>query len=214
MRHVIALDQGTTSSRAIVFDEEGRAVAAAQREFRQIFPQPGWVEHDPKEIFATQRETARQAAAQSGLSLKDLMGIGITNQRETTIVWDRQSGEPIHNAIVWQDRRTAGLCERLRQEGLEPLFRERTGLLLDPYFSGTKIEWLLQNTGGKADGALFGTIDPLPFRFLASLPRHPVSYAAIFAEKGAGMQRILTGIQPSGFWLAMKAWQACRCCMG
>ena len=114
MRYVLALDQGTTSSRAILFDEQGRPVSVAQREFRQIFPQPGWVEHDPKEIFQTQREVAREAVRKAGVPLKDLMAVGITNQRETTIVWDRQSGEPIHNAIVWQDRRTAPQCAELK----------------------------------------------------------------------------------------------------
>ena len=162
MKYVLALDQGTTSSRAIVFDAEGRGVATAQREFRQVFPQPGWVEHDPREILATQRETARQALSQSGISLKDLMGIGITNQRETTIVWDRQTGEPIHNAIVWQDRRTADLCSRLKAD--EKLIQERTGLVVDPYFSGTKIAWLLDNVPGARTRAergelAFGTVD-------------------------------------------------------
>ncbi|HJV11382.1 MAG TPA: FGGY family carbohydrate kinase, partial [Burkholderiales bacterium] len=141
MRYVLALDQGTTSSRAILFDEEARAVASAQREFRQIFPQPGWVEHDPKEIFTTQRETAREAVRD--VDLKSVMAVGITNQRETTIIWDRQTGEPIHNAIVWQDRRTAPLCAALKEAGAERLIRERTGLVIDPYFSGTKIAWLL-----------------------------------------------------------------------
>ncbi|MDF3009437.1 MAG: glpK, partial [Burkholderiales bacterium] len=164
MKYVLALDQGTTSSRAIVFDAEGRPIATAQREFRQIFPQPGWVEHDPKEILATQRETARHAVSQSGTALKDLMAMGITNQRETTIVWDRQSGEPIHNAIVWQDRRTSELCNRLKADGAEPLVRERTGLVIDPYFSGTKIAWLLDEIPGarlRAErGELaFGTVD-------------------------------------------------------
>src|SRR5690349_19113768 len=121
MKYVLALDQGTTSSRAILFNEEGAPVAAAQREFRQIFPQPGWVEHDPKEILATQRETARRAMRESGVSLKDVMGIGITNQRETTIVWDRQTGEPLCNAIVWQDRRTADRCQELKDVGAESL---------------------------------------------------------------------------------------------
>ncbi len=164
MRYVLALDQGTTSSRAILFDEEGRAVNAAQREFRQIFPQPGWVEHDPKEILSSQRETARQAVRQSGIALKDLMAAGITNQRETTIVWDRQTGEPIHNAIVWQDRRTAPLCAELKAVGAESLVRERTGLVIDPYFSGTKIAWLLDNVAGARRRAelgelAFGTVD-------------------------------------------------------
>src|SRR5581483_10342795 len=139
MRHILALDQGTTSSRAIVFDEEGRAVASAQREFQQHYPQPGWVEHDPREIYRTQRETAREAVRNSNVPLKQLMALGITNQRETTLLWDRQSGEPLHNAIVWQDRRTAPLCEELRAVGAESLVRERTGLVIDPYFSGTKL---------------------------------------------------------------------------
>ena len=164
MRTILALDQGTTSSRAILFDEEGRPVSTAQREFRQIFPQPGWVEHDPKEIFSTQRETARQAVSQSGIPLKSLMAVGITNQRETTIVWDRQSGEPIANAIVWQDRRTAPQCAELKQIGAEGLVRERTGLVIDPYFSGTKIAWLLDNVPGARKRAelgelAFGTVD-------------------------------------------------------
>ena len=162
MRYVLALDQGTTSSRAILFDEEARAVASAQREFRQIFPQPGWVEHDPKEIFTTQRETAREAVR--NVDLKSVMAVGITNQRETTIVWDRQTGEPIHNAIVWQDRRTAPLCVALKHAGAERLIRERTGLVIDPYFSGTKIAWLLDNVPGARARAergelAFGTVD-------------------------------------------------------
>ena len=162
MKYVLALDQGTTSSRAIVFNEQGALVSVAQREFRQIFPQPGWVEHDAKEIFRTQRETAREAAAH--ISLKDLMAVGITNQRETTIIWDRQTGEPIHNAIVWQDRRTAPQCAELKKIGAESLVRERTGLVIDPYFSGTKIAWILDNVAGarlRAErGELaFGTVD-------------------------------------------------------
>jgi glycerol kinase len=162
MRYVLALDQGTTSSRAILFDEEARAVASAQREFRQIFPQPGWVEHDPKEIFTTQRDTAREAAR--NVDLKSVMALGITNQRETTIIWDRQTGEPIHNAIVWQDRRTAPLCAELKAAGAENLIRERTGLVIDPYFSGTKIAWLLDHVPGARARAergelAFGTVD-------------------------------------------------------
>ena len=162
MRYVLALDQGTTISRAILFDEEGRPVSLAQREFRQIFPQPGWVEHDPKEIFQTQRETAREAVR--GVAMKDVMALGITNQRETTIIWDRQTGEPIHNAIVWQDRRTAPLCAELKEVGAESLIRERTGLVIDPYFSGTKIAWLLDHVPGARIRAergelAFGTVD-------------------------------------------------------
>src|SRR3954468_23199386 len=164
MRYVLALDQGTTSSRAIVFDEEGRAVASAQREFEQHYPQPGWVEHDPQEIYRTQRETAREAVRKANVPLKRLMAVGITNQRETTLLWDRQSGEPLHKAIVWQDRRTAAMCEELRAVGAESLVREKTGLVLDPYFSGTKIAWLLDNVPGARARAergelAFGTVD-------------------------------------------------------
>ncbi len=162
MRYVLALDQGTTSSRAILFDREGGAAALGQREFRQIFPQPGWVEHDPREILATQREVARQAL--HGVPAREVMAIGITNQRETTIVWDRQSGEPIHNAIVWQDRRTTGLCARLNSDGADAHIREKTGLVIDPYFSGTKIAWLLDQIPGARARAergelAFGTVD-------------------------------------------------------
>ena len=164
MRYVLALDQGTTSSRAILFDENGRLVEAAQREFRQIFPQPGWVEHDAREIFETQRDTAREVLRKTEVALKDVMGIGITNQRETTIIWDRQTGEPIHNAIVWQDRRTAPQCAELKKMGADSLVRERTGLVIDPYFSGTKIGWLLDNVRGARARAergelAFGTVD-------------------------------------------------------
>jgi glycerol kinase len=164
VKYILALDQGTTSSRAIVFDEAGGPVAVGQREFRQIFPQAGWVEHDPREIFATQRDVAREAIGKSGVAAKDVMAIGIANQRETTIVWDRQSGEPIANAIVWQDRRTAELCNDLKEVGAESLIRERTGLVVDPYFSGTKIAWLLDEVPGARGRAergelAFGTVD-------------------------------------------------------
>jgi glycerol kinase len=162
MPHVLALDQGTTSSRAIVFDESGAQVATAQREFRQIFPRPGWVEHDPQEIWESQLAVAREALERAGLAARDLAALGITNQRETVVVWDRETGEPVANAIVWQDRRTAGLCDRLKSEGREPLFRERTGLVLDPYFSGTKLAWLLENVPGlreRAGRLAFGTVD-------------------------------------------------------
>jgi len=164
VKYVLALDQGTTSSRAILFDEAGGPVAVGQREFRQIFPRAGWVEHDPREIFATQRDVARDALRKSGISTKDLLAVGITNQRETTIVWDRQTGEPIANAIVWQDRRTAELCKDLREVGAESLIRERTGLVIDPYFSGTKLAWLLDEVPGARERAArgelaFGTVD-------------------------------------------------------
>ncbi|HYR33074.1 MAG TPA: FGGY family carbohydrate kinase, partial [Burkholderiales bacterium] len=163
MRYVLALDQGTTSSRAILFDEHGAPVAMAQREFRQIYPQPGWVEHDPKEIFRTQREVAREVVQKTNV-LKDIMAVGITNQRETTLLWDRQSGEPLHNAIVWQDRRTAPMCAELKRVGAESLVAERTGLVIDPYFSGTKLAWLLDEIPGARGRAergelAFGTVD-------------------------------------------------------
>ncbi|HUK05058.1 MAG TPA: glycerol kinase GlpK [Burkholderiales bacterium] len=164
MRHVIALDQGTTSSRAIIFDEGGRPVASAQQEFRQIYPRPGWVEHDPEEIWRTQREVAREALRNSGLKPEDLVACGIANQRETTVVWDRQTGKPVYNAIVWQDRRTAPLCTELKEVGAESLVQERTGLVLDPYFSGTKLAWILDQVPGARKRAelgelAFGTID-------------------------------------------------------
>ena len=160
---VLALDQGTSSSRAILFDHAGAPVATAQRPFRQIYPQPGWVEHNPEEIWQTQLATARQVLAQAKAAPENVAAIGITNQRETTIIWDRQ-GQPVANAIVWQDRRTTPLCDELRHRGLEPLFRQRTGLLLDPYFSGTKIKWILDNVAdarrrAEAGDLMFGTVD-------------------------------------------------------
>lgn len=162
--HLLAFDQGTSSSRSIVFDRSGRIVASAQREFRQIYPQPGWVEHDPIELWTTQLTTAREAMASAGLAARDIAAIGITNQRETTVVWNRHTGVPIHHAIVWQDRRTAATCSELRQRGLEALFRQRTGLLLDPYFSGTKLKWILDEIPGARIAAergelAFGTVD-------------------------------------------------------
>jgi len=138
MKYILALDPGTPSSRAILFDQDGGAVAMGQREFRQDFPQPGWVEHGPRDIFRPQRDVAREALRKANVSLKDVMAIGITNQRETTILWDRQTGEPIHNAIVWQDRRTSSQCSALRAAGAESTIQERTGLVVDHYFSGTK----------------------------------------------------------------------------
>jgi len=164
MQYVIALDQGTTSSRAIVFDREGSIRGVAQREFRQIFPQPGWVEHDATEIWASQSGVLHEALAMAGAGARDIAVIGITNQRETTVVWERASGRPIANAIVWQDRRTAALCDELRAEGHAPLFARKTGLVLDAYFSGTKLRWLLDNVDGARARAergelAFGTID-------------------------------------------------------
>ena len=164
MTYILALDQGTTSSRTIVFDQAGSVVATAQKEFRQIFPKPGWVEHDANEIWATQLFTAQEALRRAGLSASDIAGIGITNQRETTVVWDRESGVPVHHAIVWQDRRTAGRCDQLKARGLTPTIKRKTGLVVDAYFSGTKLEWILKNVSGararaKAGRLAFGTID-------------------------------------------------------
>jgi glycerol kinase len=164
MTFVLALDQGTTSSRAIVFSGAGDIVAVAQREFKQHYPQPGWVEHDPQEIWTSQRDVAVQALAEAGLKRTDVAAAGITNQRETVVVWDRHSGTPIYPAIVWQDRRTAGDCDRLRAEGREPMIRDKTGLLLDPYFSATKLAWILEhvpNARKSAEGGrlICGTID-------------------------------------------------------
>jgi glycerol kinase len=160
---VLALDQGTSSSRAILFDHGGTVVASAQLPFDQIYPRPGWVEHNPEEIWRTQLATAEEALRNGNLDASDVAAIGITNQRETTIIWDR-SGKPVANAIVWQDRRTTPICDELKTAGLEPLFRERTGLLLDPYFSGTKIKWLIDNVAGARQRAdrgdlMFGTVD-------------------------------------------------------
>jgi glycerol kinase len=164
VKYILALDQGTTSSRTIVFDQGGNIVATAQKEFRQIFPKPGWVEHDAKEIWATQLHTAKEAITQAGLTARDIAAIGITNQRETTVAWDRETGEPVHHAIVWQDRRTAAACDRLKARGLGPLIKRKTGLVVDAYFSGTKLEWLLKNVPGarakaKAGRLAFGTVD-------------------------------------------------------
>jgi glycerol kinase len=164
LQYVLALDQGTTSSRAIVFDHEGGIRAVAQREFEQKFPQPGWVEHDPEEIWTSQISVAVEALSRAELRPKDIACIGITNQRETAIVWDRETGRPVYNAIVWQDRRTAGLCEQLKREGHEALIQRRTGLLIDSYFSGTKVAWILENVPGvrqlaEAGKLAFGTVD-------------------------------------------------------
>ncbi|WP_018110932.1 glycerol kinase GlpK [Thermus igniterrae] len=163
-RYLLALDQGTTSSRAFLFTPEGEVVAMAQRELTQHYPEPGWVEHDPQEIWEGQLWAAREALRRAGVGGEEVIALGLTNQRETTLVWERDTGRPLHRAIVWQDRRTAPLCEALKAEGLEPLFRERTGLLLDPYFSGSKLAWLLEALPGLRERAergevLFGTVD-------------------------------------------------------
>ena len=164
VRHVLAIDQGTTSTRSIVFDDAARKVSADQREFQQHYPAAGWVEHDAEDIWRDTLVTARGAIAKSGLRARDIDAIGITNQRETAVIWDRSTGIPIHRAIVWQDRRTADVCAQLKADGAEELVRQRTGLLLDPYFSGTKVAWMLDNVAGARARAergelAFGTID-------------------------------------------------------
>lgn len=162
--YILALDQGTTSSRAIIFDHNGAIITTAQKEFTQIFPQPGWVEHDPMEIWSTQLGVAAEAISKAGLTPSDIAAIGITNQRETTVVWDRNTGKPIYNAIVWQDRRTAAFCDELKSREVENVIRQSTGLVIDAYFSGTKIRWILDNVEGAREKAAkgqlcFGTID-------------------------------------------------------
>jgi glycerol kinase len=158
MTYILALDQGTTSSRAIVFDEGGGIVGVSQREFKQHFPKPGWVEHDANEIWQSQLDVAVEVLAKLKLKPADIVALGITNQRETTLLWDRATGEPIHRAIVWQDRRTSGRCDELRSSGHEPMIRDKTGLLIDPYFSGTKVEWLLDNVPGARKRAETGEL--------------------------------------------------------
>jgi len=163
-QYILALDQGTTSSRAILFDRQGRATAVAQQEFEQLYPQPGWVEHRPEDIWSSQLNAAHVVLREADVKADQIMAIGITNQRETTIIWDRETGEPIHNAIVWQCRRTAEDCDRMRADGLASIFQERTGLVLDAYFSGTKVRWILDHVPGAREAAArgslaFGTVD-------------------------------------------------------
>mgnify|MGYP001441401835 FL=1 len=163
-KYILAFDQGTTSSRAIIFNHQGKAISTTQREFKQIFPKPGWVEHDPNEIWSTQIGVAAEAVSKSKLKSEDIEAIGITNQRETTVVWDRNTGEPVYNAIVWQDRRTSDYCDELREQGYEDMVRKKTGLVIDAYFVATKVKWILDNiegARGKADNGdlIFGTID-------------------------------------------------------
>jgi glycerol kinase len=164
MTYILALDQGTSSSRSIVFKPDGSVLTVAQQEFRQIYPHPGWVEHDPQEIWTSQLATARQALQQAGISAAQVASLGITNQRETTVVWRRDTGQAIYNAIVWQDRRAEPECLRLREAGAAPLVQEKTGLLIDAYFSATKLQWILNNVAGARDMAArgelaFGTVD-------------------------------------------------------
>ena len=164
MKYILAFDQGTTSSRSILFDRRGQIRSVAQKEFEQIYPRPGWVEHDPSEIWSSQISTATEALSRAGIDADQVAAIGITNQRETTIVWDRHTGTPVHNAIVWQDRRTSGICDKLKDAGHLDLFQQKTGLIIDAYFSGTKIQWILDNVDGarkKAENGdlCFGTVD-------------------------------------------------------
>ena len=164
MKYILSLDQGTTSSRAILYDQQGALRSVAQREFEQLYPKPGWVEHNPEEIWATQMSVAVEALSRAYARPRDIVAVGITDQRETTILWDRETGKPIYNAIVWQDRRTAAICDRFRQQGLEEPIRKKTGLLIDPYFSASKIVWILENIEGAREKAnsgrlAFGTVD-------------------------------------------------------
>lgn len=163
-KYILALDSGTTSNRAILFDHSGRKVNTSQREFKQIFPKPGWVEHNPEEIWSTQKFVVRDVLEKQGVTAADIAAIGITNQRETTLVWDKETGKPVYNAIVWQDRRTAGYCDQLKKEGIDRLIKEKTGLIIDAYFSGSKIKWILDNIPGAREKAekgklAFGTVD-------------------------------------------------------
>src|SRR5260221_6484328 len=180
-RYILALDQGTTSSRAILFDHEGTPVSVAQREFPQVFPAPGLVDREPEASWASQLGTAQDALRQAGATARDVAAVGITNQRETTLVWERASGRPIHNAIVWQSRLTAPICDELIQRGLSETVRAKTGLVIDPYFSGTKLKWLLDNVAGARDRAergelLFGTVDAFLLWRLSGGPIHPADY--------------------------------------
>src|SRR5580700_11258003 len=164
MKYVLSLDQGTTSSRAILFDYEGKIAGTAAHEFRQIYPSSGWVEHDPLEILTSQLSSAVEVMGKSGVRPRDVAALGITNQRETTIVWDRETGKPVYNAIVWQDSRTAALTKKLFDDGAEEMVRGKTGLLIDPYFSSSKIQWILENVAdarkkAEAGKLAFGTVD-------------------------------------------------------
>ncbi|MHC2995654.1 MAG: glycerol kinase GlpK [Candidatus Atribacteria bacterium] len=181
-KYIMALDQGTTGSRAIIFNHDGSIVSTSSKEFRQIYPKPGWVEHDPMEIWSSQIEVAKTALDKAGLESQDIAAIGITNQRETTIVWDKKTGKPVYNAIVWQCRRTAPICNKLKEEGLVESIRKKTGLVIDAYFSGTKIKWILDNIKGVREKAqrgevLFGTVDSWLIWNLTKGKAHVIDYS-------------------------------------
>jgi glycerol kinase len=181
-KYIIALDQGTTSSRAVLFNEAGEIKGIAQQEFRQIFPKPGWVEHDPEEIWVTQLSVLQRVIVENAIEAKSIAAIGITNQRETTVIWNRKTGQPIHNAIVWQDKRTASICEELKQKNLTDYVRDTTGLVIDSYFSGTKIKWILDLVEGARQQAergelAFGTIDTWLIWKLTNGKSHVTDYS-------------------------------------
>ena len=204
-RYLQAVDQGTTSTRAMLFDSDGASRASAQDELPQSYPRPGWVEHDPEEIWRATQSTMRRALANAKVAAADVAGIGITNQRETTIVWNRATGEPIGNAIVWQDRRTAPACEALKARGLEPLFRDRTGLVLDAYFSGTKLAWLLDHVAGARAAArrgelAFGTVDTWLMWLLTGGATAATRSAAVHATDPSNASRTLLFDVPRGEW--------------
>ena len=182
MKYIIALDQGTTSSRALLFDEKGKILNVAQKEFTQIYPKPGWVEHDPEEIWKTQQEVMFAVVRKSRIKIKDITAIGITNQRETAIIWDRRTGEPVYNAIVWQDKRTTDICENLKSAGLERHIRNNTGLVIDSYFSATKIAWILKHVPkvrekARKRGICFGTVDSWLIWKLTGGKKHVTDYS-------------------------------------
>src|SRR5580658_3485539 len=181
MAYILSLDQGTTSSRSILFGKDGTIVAHGQREFKQIYPQGGWVEHDPYDILTSQMSSVVEVLGQAGIRPRDLAAVGITNQRETTIVWDRETGKPVYNAIVWQDRRTAERCRQMKSDGTEETVRQKTGLLIDPYFSSTKIAWILENVAAAREKAeagklAFGTVDSWLIWNLTSGRKHVTDY--------------------------------------
>src|SRR3954470_3067605 len=204
-RHILALDQGTTSTRAILFDAEGRIVASAQRELQQFFPADGWVEHDPEHIWADSVAVCREALERAGLTARDVAALGITNQRETAILWERASGRPVHNAIVWQDRRTAPLCRELVADGLEEHVAATTGLVIDAYFSATKLAWLLDNVPGARAAAergelAFGTVDSFLMWMLTGGDADATRRQAIHATDASNASRTLLFDIHRGAW--------------